>query len=75
MSKKTGNWVVVQSIDLQERIIVIEMGIRDSFGAFHPEGDSYGVQKPGWLTMSQEDFIAAAELEMALMRNKQQSVA
>jgi hypothetical protein len=69
MSEK-GNWLVVSSIDFEQRCVVIEVGVKDSFGEFHPTGNAQGIQHPSWLLMDQEQFKIAAELEMHALQER-----
>lgn len=66
----SNNYAVAQSIT-SDRTILIQMGIVDSFGEFHPDPDqTTEIQDPLWLTMSYEDFVEAATLDMQLSRQK-----
>jgi hypothetical protein len=61
MSEK-GNWLVVSSIDFEQRCVVIEVGVKDSFGEFHPTGNAQGIQHPSWLLTIQQQTLLVTTL-------------
>ena len=65
------NWALAQSIDPERRVVVIQMGIIDSFGEFHPEEESSSEwQNPAWLTMTFDQFVEAATIEAQSAMNR-----
>jgi hypothetical protein len=61
--------VVSQNIDTVNLCIIIQFGILDSFGEFHPDGETTLMQDPKWLTMSQKDFEEAAMMGIEMSNN------
>lgn len=60
----SNNYAVRQFIT-SDRTILIQMGIVDSFGEFHPdEEQNVEYQDPKWLTMSYDDFVETATMEI-----------
>jgi hypothetical protein len=59
------NWAVAQRIDTNKRTVVVEMGIIDSFGGFHPEPEMIQhMTNPDWLNMPEEEFLKQARLHV-----------